>query len=120
MMFGEVISLRLLGWMIYHLIIQCVFKLVSFERLSRSHDNMAGSDLFQLQVWLSRMDGHMGVANSLAMKIAGIDKNTNDPIGGTIMRTTEGGNATDQYGLEPYTSPMLLHKVNIEPKHISL
>ncbi|KAJ1287093.1 hypothetical protein BS78_03G403900 [Paspalum vaginatum] len=41
-------------------------------------------------VWLSRMDGHMGVANSLAMKIAGIDKNTNDPIGGTIMRTTKG------------------------------
>ncbi|CAD6228131.1 unnamed protein product [Miscanthus lutarioriparius] len=41
-------------------------------------------------VWLSRMDGHMGVANSLAMKIAGIDSNTNDPIGGTIMRTTEG------------------------------
>lgn len=36
----------------------------------------------------------MGVANSLAMKIAGIDKNTNDPIGGTIMRTTQGGNTT--------------------------
>lgn len=46
----------------------------------------------QLQVWLSRMDGHMGVANSLAMKIAGIDKNTNDPVGGTIVRTTERGN----------------------------
>uniref|UniRef100_A0A453GP25 Amidohydrolase 3 domain-containing protein n=1 Tax=Aegilops tauschii subsp. strangulata TaxID=200361 RepID=A0A453GP25_AEGTS len=40
-------------------------------------------------VWLSRMDGHMGLANSLAMKIAGIDKNTNDPVGGTIVRTTE-------------------------------
>ncbi|CAM0885084.1 unnamed protein product [Alopecurus aequalis] len=40
-------------------------------------------------VWLSRMDGHMGVANSLAIKIAGIDKNTNDPVGGTIVRTTE-------------------------------
>ncbi|XP_003565094.1 uncharacterized protein LOC100840102 isoform X2 [Brachypodium distachyon] len=40
-------------------------------------------------VWLSRMDGHMGVANSLAMKIAGIDKNTKDPVGGTIVRTTE-------------------------------
>lgn len=53
------------------------------------------SDLFRMQVWLSRMDGHMGVANSLAMKIAGIDKNTNDPIGGTIIRTTEGGNATN-------------------------
>ncbi|KAG2594248.1 hypothetical protein PVAP13_5NG632700 [Panicum virgatum] len=36
------------------------------------------------------MDGHMGIANSLAMKIAGIDKTTNDPIGGTIMRTAEG------------------------------
>ncbi|GJN16715.1 hypothetical protein PR202_gb03734 [Eleusine coracana subsp. coracana] len=41
-------------------------------------------------VWLSRMDGHMGLANSLAMKIAGIDKSTNDPVGGTITRTPEG------------------------------
>ncbi|KAF8646759.1 hypothetical protein HU200_065550 [Digitaria exilis] len=69
MMLGVVISLLLLGWMIYHQIIQCVFKLV----------------------WLSRMDGHMGIANSLAMKIAGIDSSTNDPIGGTIIRTAEGG-----------------------------
>ncbi|KAF8642101.1 hypothetical protein HU200_067358 [Digitaria exilis] len=41
-------------------------------------------------VWLSRMDGHMGIANSLAMKIAGIDRSTHDPIGGTIIRTSEG------------------------------
>ncbi|CAO2167744.1 unnamed protein product [Urochloa humidicola] len=41
-------------------------------------------------VWLSRMDGHMGIANSLATKIAGIDRSTTDPIGGTIMRTAEG------------------------------
>ncbi|KAG8079097.1 hypothetical protein GUJ93_ZPchr0007g6255 [Zizania palustris] len=41
-------------------------------------------------VWLSRMDGHMGIGNSLAMRIAGIDKNTNNPIGGTIMKTPEG------------------------------
>ncbi|RCV29090.1 hypothetical protein SETIT_5G455500v2 [Setaria italica] len=41
-------------------------------------------------VWLSRVDGHVGVANSVAMKIAGIDRSTNDPIGGTIMRTAEG------------------------------
>ncbi|KAM3354753.1 hypothetical protein ACQJBY_025467 [Aegilops geniculata] len=40
-------------------------------------------------VWLSRMDGHMGLANTLAMKIAGIDKSTDDPVGGTIVRTTE-------------------------------
>ena len=56
---------------------------------------IASDLLFQMQVWLSRMDGHMGVANSLAMKIAGIDRNTNDPIGGTIIRTTEGGNTTN-------------------------
>lgn len=37
----------------------------------------------------------MGVANSLALKMAGIDKDTIDPIGGTIMRTTEGGNTTN-------------------------
>jgi predicted amidohydrolase YtcJ len=45
------------------------------------------------------MDGHMEVANSVALKIAGIDKNTNDPVGGTIMRTPEGGNLTNQCGL---------------------
>ncbi|XP_052191061.1 protein LONG AFTER FAR-RED 3 isoform X2 [Diospyros lotus] len=41
-------------------------------------------------VWLSRMDGHMGLANSLALKIAGITNNTADPNGGTIMRTSTG------------------------------
>jgi len=41
------------------------------------------------------MDGHMGIANSLAMKIAGINRSTNDPIGGTIMRTAAGGNTTN-------------------------
>jgi hypothetical protein len=90
MMFGVAISLLLLGWMIYHRIIQCVFKLVS-EAVTIGPP----TELFRLQVWLSRMDGHVGVANSLAMKIAGIDRSTNDPIGGTIMRTAEGGNATN-------------------------
>ncbi|PKA53703.1 hypothetical protein AXF42_Ash009199 [Apostasia shenzhenica] len=41
-------------------------------------------------VWLSRMDGHMGLANSLALKIAGITNSTVDPVGGTILRTTNG------------------------------
>ena len=47
-------------------------------------------DLY-LQVWLSRMDGHMGLANSLAMKMAGISRDTKDPDGGTIVRTSDGG-----------------------------
>ncbi|XP_028089684.1 protein LONG AFTER FAR-RED 3 isoform X1 [Camellia sinensis] len=41
-------------------------------------------------VWLSRMDGHMGLANSLALKIAEISNYTEDPNGGAIMRTTDG------------------------------
>ncbi|KAJ0978772.1 hypothetical protein J5N97_014246 [Dioscorea zingiberensis] len=41
-------------------------------------------------VWLSRMDGHMGLANTLALNIAGICSYTQDPIGGTIIKTIAG------------------------------
>ncbi|KAK1279063.1 hypothetical protein QJS04_geneDACA007388 [Acorus gramineus] len=41
-------------------------------------------------VWLSRMDGHMGLANSLTLKMAGISNDTDDPVGGTIMRNVDG------------------------------
>ena len=40
--------------------------------------------------WMSRVDGHAGWANSAAMKIAGIDKDTKDPTGGRIERDSEG------------------------------
>ncbi|MGD8426065.1 MAG: amidohydrolase [Balneolaceae bacterium] len=41
-------------------------------------------------VWLSRVDGHAGWANSKAMEMAGITKNTQDPQGGRIIRDKEG------------------------------
>ncbi|KAG2668885.1 hypothetical protein I3843_14G009800 [Carya illinoinensis] len=41
-------------------------------------------------VWLSRMDGHMGLANSVALKLSGISNLSEDPEGGTIMRTVGG------------------------------
>jgi predicted amidohydrolase YtcJ len=44
-------------------------------------------------VWLRRIDGHAGWANSAAMVIAGIDNDTPDPIGGKIVRDGN-GNAT--------------------------
>jgi predicted amidohydrolase YtcJ len=44
-------------------------------------------------VWLRRVDGHAGWANSLALKIAGIDDDTPDPVGGKILRD-ENGHAT--------------------------
>jgi predicted amidohydrolase YtcJ len=41
-------------------------------------------------VVLTRADGHALVANSLALKRAGIDRNTQDPAGGSILRDRNG------------------------------
>lgn len=41
-------------------------------------------------VWLDRVDGHAGWANSKAMEIAGITPQTEDPEGGKIIRDEEG------------------------------
>jgi|GEM_PF-1194618 len=40
--------------------------------------------------FVSRVDGHQGLANSLALKAAGITRNTPDPAGGTIVRGPDG------------------------------
>ena len=41
-------------------------------------------------VWLRRVDGHAGWANSAAMTMAGISADTPDPVGGKIIRDAEG------------------------------
>jgi predicted amidohydrolase YtcJ len=41
-------------------------------------------------VWLRRVDGHAGWANSTALTLAGIDDDTPDPIGGKIVRDDNG------------------------------
>lgn len=41
-------------------------------------------------VWLFRLDGHMALANSLALKLAGVDADTPDIDGGTIVRDADG------------------------------
>ncbi len=54
-------------------------------------------------VWLGRVDGHAGWANSKALTLSGVTATTKDPVGGKIERITPGGkpagvlvdNATD-------------------------
>jgi len=41
-------------------------------------------------VFVNRLDGHMGLANSQALQLAGISRDTPDPPGGTIVRDAAG------------------------------
>lgn len=41
-------------------------------------------------VFINRLDGHMALANSLAMRLAKIDRTTKDVEGGEIVRDAEG------------------------------
>lgn len=41
-------------------------------------------------VFVSRLDGHMALANSLALKLAGVTSQTKDPDGGVIVRDAKG------------------------------
>jgi len=45
-------------------------------------------------VFVTRLDGHMGLANSTALRLAGITKDTKDPPGGTIVRDEMTGEPT--------------------------
>ncbi len=58
-------------------------------------------------VYLMRHAGHMTFANSLALKLAGIDKSTPDPTGGEIERDDE-GNPT---GIMKEAAKALIEKV---------
>jgi predicted amidohydrolase YtcJ len=45
-------------------------------------------------VFVDRLDGHMGVANSYALKLAGITKDTESPDGGLIVKDPKTGEPT--------------------------
>ena len=45
-------------------------------------------------VFVNRLDGHMALANSLALRIAGVTKNTPSPAGGEILKDSETGEPT--------------------------
>ncbi len=45
-------------------------------------------------VFVNRLDGHMALANSLALKLAGVTYSTKDPDGGVIVRDPKTGEPT--------------------------
>jgi hypothetical protein len=45
-------------------------------------------------VFVNRLDGHMSLANSVALKLAGVTKETKDPDGGLIVRDAQTGEPT--------------------------
>ncbi|CAN5280319.1 amidohydrolase [soil metagenome] len=45
-------------------------------------------------VFVNRLDGHMSLANSAALKLAGVTKETKDPPGGLIVRDAQTGEPT--------------------------
>ncbi len=58
-------------------------------------------------VFVMRLDGHMALANALAMKLAGVDRNTPDMPGGVIVRDAD-GNPT---GMFKDAAMTLIHRV---------
>lgn len=45
-------------------------------------------------VFVNRLDGHMSLANSVALKLAGVTRETKDPAGGLIVRDPKTGEPT--------------------------
>lgn len=63
-------------------------------------------------VLVTRLDGHMGLANSLALRLAGITRETPDPPGGTLVRDPQTGEPT---GILKDAAMALVNRVIPEP-----
>ncbi len=74
------------GWIVGNGWNQVIWKLGRFPTATELDAAVADRP-----VWLERVDGHAGWANSAALKQAGIDRHTPDPVGGRIERDA-GGN----------------------------
>ena len=65
----------------------------------------------QNPVYLGRADGHVGWANSLALREAGITRDTDDPYGGHILRDEHG----EPTGVLQETAKLLVERILPEP-----
>lgn len=64
-------------------------------------------------VYLGRVDGHVGWANSRALAVAGINRDTADPYGGQIMRDEQG----EPTGILLETAKNLVQNILPEPDY---
>ncbi len=71
-------------------------------------------------VFVTRLDGHMALANNLALKLAGITRETRDPPGGVIVRDPKTGEPTGvlKDGAESLVDKVVPEKT-FEEKHIA-
>jgi predicted amidohydrolase YtcJ len=71
-------------------------------------------------VFVRRLDGHMALANTLALKLAGVTKETKDPPGGVIVRDPKTGEPTGvlKDGAEDLMDRVVPDKT-FEEKHIA-
>ncbi len=67
-------------------------------------------------VFVNRYDGHMAVANSVALKLAGVTRETKTPPGGEIVRDAQG----DPTGVLKDAAQGLVGKVIPDPTHEQL
>jgi predicted amidohydrolase YtcJ len=67
-------------------------------------------------VFINRLDGHMSLANSLALKLAGVDKNTKAVPGGVIVRDAEG----DPTGILKDAAQELVERVIPAPSEVQI
>ncbi len=67
-------------------------------------------------VFVMRLDGHMALANSAALKLAGIDKDTPTPKGGEIIRDANG----EPTGLLKDSAMLLVQRVIPAPSETEL
>jgi predicted amidohydrolase YtcJ len=64
-------------------------------------------------IFVNRLDGHMALANSLALKLAGVTRQTPDPPGGVIVRDPKTGEPT---GILKDAAQSFVWKVIPEPR----
>ncbi len=66
----------------------------NWENPTLPHRDWIDASTSDRGLFVTRLDGHMGLANSYALKLAGIDEKTPDPAGGEIVREPETGRPT--------------------------